>query len=332
MRYIVDVPSHLAERIRKLIESGEYVDLQEFVRVAIENQLHLQELPQGPVTEGEAADQPLHNQHLSSLLTNLPLNLLAIPARELPTLLNPQKPSSITIWGLYNRVFPAKVAIRVMYNLAALRASPSIDLKEVQSEASRSARQLGTELSYLDAKARKLHGEKMATGLPLGSRDRSTLRYEEMFVGTLGKDDTPQGLPAELGFAALIREKGKAVIGLTELGARFAKFQNPILDMEHDHQDSIFSNEEAGFLISNIKDRLPEEWSRCVAVLRAIEHGKNTPKAIETALISSKRDSDAAPTERAGILSRLTETGLIKRRRDGLNVSYSITEKGSEWT
>jgi Arc/MetJ-type ribon-helix-helix transcriptional regulator len=332
LRYIVDVPATLAERIRKLVESGEYADLQEFVRVAIENQLHLQELPAGPVTEREANGQPALNQRLSSPLVDRPLNLLALPSRELPTLLHPQKPNNTTIWGLYNRIFPAKVAIRVMCNLAALRGSPSIDLKEVQSEASRAARQLGNELSYLDARARKLHGEKMATGLPLGSRDRSTLRYEEMFVGSLGKGDTPQGLPAELGFATLLREKGKAVIGPTELGARFAKLQNPILDMEHDHQDSIFSDEEADFLISNIKDRLPVEWSRCVAVLRAIEHGKNTPNAIETALVSSKRDSDAAPTERAGILSRLTETGLIKRRREGLNVSYSITGKGGEWT
>jgi hypothetical protein len=233
---------------------------------------------------------------------------------------------------LYNRIFPAKVAIRVMYNLAALRATASIDLKELQSEASRSARQLGNELSYLDAKARKQHGEKMATGLPLGSRDKSTLRYEEMFVGSLGKGDTPQGLLAELGFAALNRQKGKAMIGSTELGARFAKFSNPILDMEHDHRGSIFSDDEVEFLMSNITDRLPEEWSRCTAVLHAIEHGKNTPKAIETALISSKRESDVAPTERAGVLSRLTEVGLIKRRREGLYVSYSITDKGRDWT
>ena len=230
---------------------------------------------------------------------------------------------------MYNRLFPAKIALRVISNLIITQSTTSLDLEQVQIQAAKEARSLGHELDYADKKTRKQHGEKLATGLPISSRDKATLRYQKMFVGSLDKNASGRGLLADLGLVIIKREKGRALIALTAQGAAFAGLKNPILDGKIDQSSSTLSEEETEFVIDQLKMKLPKEWERCRALIRLIGEGKETPKELDSALSRiDKGLGSSTSTERAGILSRLTEIGLVTRRREGLNVSYSLTERG----
>jgi hypothetical protein len=69
-------------------------------------------------------------------------------------------------------------------------------------------------------------------------------------------------------------------------------------------------------------------------VLGAISSGANTPDKLDDALEEHVSKRDEKPftrafltTQRAGVISRMIDLGLIQRIRDGINVTYTLTEK-----
>src|SRR5207249_3653530 len=89
------------------------------------------------------------------------------------------------------------------------------------------------------------------------------------------------------------------------------------------------------FYVEHIRRWMPKEWELSLAVLRSIDEGKNEPELLDPIvkgkLHDRKMGSDALITERAGVLSRLTELRLILRRRKGIRVSYALTRAGQEY-
>ncbi len=311
------------------MESGEYTDTQQFIEVAIENQLRLQDSPLGFTPTGPIDEGAPHTVSSTQQSHEFQSDLLVLPDDRVLYLQGGLERSDKTIWGLYNRIFPSKIALRVISNMTIKQSIPLLNLDEVQNEAGKAARMLGHELDYRDKKAKKQHGEKLATGLPMGSRDKATLRYQKMFVGSPNGNGSGKGLPAELGFVTIKKENGRGLIGLTERGATFARLQNPILDNQQVQSASTLSEEELEFVIRHLKERMPKEWERCRVMLRSIREGEETPRELDNALRHLDKSLDSGTsTERAGIVSRLTEIGLVTRRREGLAVFYSLTDRG----
>jgi hypothetical protein len=125
---------------------------------------------------------------------------------------------------------------------------------------------------------------------------------------------------------------------LTEPGWRFAQLSNPILDGSDRESGSKFSAEEMEFMLSHIAVAVPVEDFAFKATLSSITSGSDTPEALDAALKKylpvrkEKPFTDAfLTTQRAGVISRMADLGLVSRNRSGSNVKYLVTIRGEQF-
>jgi hypothetical protein len=80
---------------------------------------------------------------------------------------------------------------------------------------------------------------------------------------------------------------------------------------------------------------VPVEVFAYRVILGAVSDGQTSPDQIDTAM-KAYLDGQRADTlsqsflasQRSGAVSRMSDLGLIERRRDGVRVSYTATEDG----
>lgn len=334
MRYLVELPTAKVEAIKSLIDSGKYQDAQSFILTAIENQLYLEKQPIERFTPVEAQTMQSSEETCSPSLT---LSLLSRPDFEQPSNItvqdpNPEVLNAKYLWALYNRIFPVKVTLRVLLNL--LRTNPTdsgyTDLIAVTDAAASEARKLNLVLSKIDKKSHRIHGEKLSAGLPHAGH-RALERFKSHFVGAINSKGHVEGAPALLRFINIRKdEAGHPQIGITESGFRFAIMENPILDKSD--YSRVFHDEEIDFYLKHISEKLPKEYMLSMNMLKAIKNGNNTPNELVKVIhdadpnISSKE----AYAIRSSAVSRLSELGMLTRRRDGVNVRYILSKSALE--
>ena len=97
-------------------------------------------------------------------------------------------------------------------------------------------------------------------------------------------------------------------------------------------------NEEVHFLFDHIMEVVPHESFAFTTVVKSIESGANTPELLDQALghyLPTRTDSPFSPafltTQRAGVISRLSDLGLVERVRDGIKVAYAVTDQGRKY-
>jgi predicted transcriptional regulator len=333
VRYIVELPASRVEAITSLIDSGRYKDIQSFILTALENQLYLEKEPLDVFARRDFTEE----QSFAKESVQVPSSRLLALGPESAEVIAVEEPSpdvigAETLWALYNRIFPIKVTLRVLANI--LRSNPTkdgfVDLATVQDVATEQAVVLFKLLSRVDKKSHRMIGEKLTAGLPR-STDRARDRYRLHFVGSINSKSCLEGAPAILRFVNMRKdESGKAQIGLTESGIRFTEFENPILDRQ-DHSCAL-SAEEANFYMQHIAKKLEKEYRLCNVVLKAIANDHNTPDELTQIVQGQSLDleKEEAQAVRSSLVSRLSELGLLTRKRKGLNVTYVLTPRGHE--
>jgi hypothetical protein len=330
MRYLIELPTAKVEAIKSLIDSGKYQDAQSFILTAIENQLYLEKQPMECFASVEAQTVQSSEETRNSSMS---LSLLSRPRFEQSPNITVQDPdpevlSAKYLWALYNRIFPVKVTLRVLLNL--LRSNPTdssyADLITVSDAAASEARKLNMVLSKIDRKSHRMHGEKLSAGLPHAGH-RALERFKSHFVGTINSKGHVEGAPALLRLVNIRKdEAGHPQIGITESGFRFAIMENPILD-KFDYS-RVFNDEEIDFYLKHISEKLPKEYMLSMNILKAVKSGNNTPNELVRVIheadpnISSKE----AHAIRSSAVSRLSELGMLTRRREGVNVRYILSK------
>ncbi len=327
MKYLVEVDPRRWQRLQVLLEKGQYDSVNQFVAVAIENQLQY-ELQ----SDERLIERAFSIDETSTASSSLPTTPLAT---EPPLLVaTPKRISDEIVWGLYNRIFPIKITLRVLGQLLARSGGKAPNLELVREESSTKAKLIGKRLSLADRTAERISGEKWSTGLPLRRTDRSLERFKDMFVGTLSGGGTAEGFPALLGFVDLqMNSGGHSTITLTQAGYTFSQLPNPVLDENTESHTATLSSNEANFYLAHVRSVLPQEWELNLRVLGAIAEGKNTPKKVDQVLIGAApniRQSELGPT-RAGLISRMNELGLVHRKRERVNVFYVMTSQGKSY-
>jgi hypothetical protein len=332
MRYLVDLSISEVQKIKLLIDSGKYEDVQNFILTAVENQLYLEKqpiehLPPEPHMSQHFKEDSSSSQNLLST-GPLEIEMSDIVLAQEP---NPEMLSSDILWALYNRILPMKITLRVL--LSILKAKPSgdgyVDLATVADAAVEAAKKLNFALSRIDKKSHRMPGEKLSAGLP-GAGDRSSERFKFYFVGTINSRGRIEGGPATLRFVNIKRDNvGQPKIGITESGFRFAVMENPVLDKSE--YSCPFSDEEGAFYFQHISEKLPMEYKLAVNILKAIKEGNAKPNELTRVVLEAKSELSNKEAEaiRSSAVSRLSEFGLLARTRKGLNVTYSLCEKAS---
>jgi len=348
-----------------LLRLGKYRDYAEAISVAIANQLILHHQvgeSRYVVVEGSAGLQqdvaravPVPDS-TPPIAATLRIGPAFIPMlfRRNPELQNPPfgfatcpadhiamescVPVESWFFGQHNRLLPVKASVRALTNLLALQPG-GVMPEKVGAQIAQDASRLGDFLRSIDRSAGTTRDEALATAFPSSGpdTDRGRLRFANQFVASINSQGELSGLLYELKLVNFAHE-GSKNITLTEAGWRFAMLFNPLLDGLAEQSDGVlpkFNPPERSFLLEHISSRVPTERFAYKLILESVDAGANTPDLLGNAIkhhVSEPKTSDAfITTQKTGALSRMLDLGLLNRKRDGLRVSYRITETGKTY-
>jgi len=341
MRYLVDLSQQQAESIQRLMQAGKYPSVAQFISAAVENQIHIEnDIGTVPVTkEANGFDAKNH----FTPLVGLQASLTVIKGK--PQTVNPPNFSELAassygisedkswLWGQTNKLLPVKVGLRALYSF--VDDSQWADLEEFRKIAANIAANLGSTIKQYEKEKNKKRDDRISAGLPDNDNFKSKERYKSHFLGYMRKDGLMEGAMPFLRFVNLNRnDKGVVCIGLTKAGLQFAKLDNPSIKGTFDKS---FSEEEINLYLEHISKNVPGESNAIIWLLRKLKEG-----VIERTKLNSeikqgfgkiwKDASDAViNTQRAGLMARMFELELINKAKEGITVSYGISEKGEKF-
>lgn len=234
------------------------------------------------------------------------------------------------IFGQFNRLLPAKASCRALGNMLS-EESEGVELNAASVEIARSARLLGMELERRDLERGVDRDDQLAIAFPLAaSAEKGISRFANQFVGNVSNRGQLSGLLVALKLIGRTKGNRKGVVSLTEAGWNFALLKNPCIDSQGVKK---FSAEEREFLCGHIGENVPQEASAYTRIVQLANSGGDTPKKLDKVLqkfVSPSFEASASfiATQRSGVISRMTDLGLIGRERDGTRVRYVVTEYG----
>lgn len=326
MRIVYDMIEQTYRRINELVQKGHYPTLQDFLDISIANQLYLEEqaldqLPLGKRLAGRTAKEQIETTKDFKELGRNWGNLLIVETVPVTALLNQQMPFS-------NRIFPAKVAIRVLCN--TLGESRAVDYGIYSDVVSQVAVKLGTYLGTLDKKqGRSFRLQALSIGLPAAKRGDQKIairRFLEHVVGGSRHPGEYYGMLLTLGLAGMPTD---GQLGVTDDGLHFAELENPILDgppSAYGELNSCLSKKEAEFYLELVKKRLPQE-AQTMEIIREIARTNHSYPEI-CAEYTKRLGSDAGQVNISQAVStelaRLRELGVVSVRAQGLKTYYDV--------
>jgi len=349
-------------KLDSILESGEYADYAEVIASAIDNlHLLLTEVGQkGALVLGEEASETVAPPsagkrnaegtggsatsrrkgtvpELFQLREDLPRPSLATLNTEHIT---HEGGVSLHEWifGQFNKLLPAKAGVRALANLAS-EHSTGFDIDNIGELIAAEAVLLGTFLHLHDERSELPRDKALAVAFPSeGDKvEKSKARFAHHFVGSLSKHGMLSGILSSYRFLAVVDANSQTCC-LTEQGWQFAVMENAALDGRQDSPTQRFTDAEVEFLLEHISKNVPEEAWAFRAIAQAIREGADTPTEMDALLSSSvpkevKAKVSAAflSTQRSGVISRMSDIGLLTRVRDGTRVRYSMTDSGTEY-
>jgi len=329
MRYIIEISRKTAKKIGELISQGKYESFHDFLLVAVENQLFIESHELRVEKTLEPTKVPARVGVDQEKYTKMPLDLPELRT-DWGDLQHSEPPNlenlwSKYVWGQYNRIFPAKITLRVLANF--LEDRKVMDLKVLQDRASDVAAKVGPYLRRADRKSGRKRWENLSVGLPKNRRNQGAIsRFKLQFVGYMTKKGVLHGLPVSLGFVNISSEESakQHKIGITEAGEQFAKLKNPIMDSGI--LERTLSDDEAAFYISHVQSNQPYEMEAIKSIVKAIKDEHTTPDALQSQIstLNQSWSKNVLITMCTGFLSRLRELRILEMRRDGLKSHYML--------
>jgi hypothetical protein len=358
----INISERTKGELDRLLELGQYRDYSEAIEVAIANQALLHGNPHlhgdlghpaqsrsfenrvpntnaAEVTQPKSGAQPIPAVFTSRGEYMAKVKIAAFPSETVENI----REVSVDQWifGQHNKLLPVKATCRALANL--LLRDPThyegVPLSKAASEIAGEAVLLGDLLHQSDRELKIYRDDVLAFAFPRSdsaNSDKSRLRFASQFVASLTNHGVLTGLPVDLKLVNKDDSRSPKLL-LTEAGWKFAQMSNPVLDGKIDRNSKKFSDEEVEFFVDHIKTHVPAESFAIRAVLNAIASGANTPDALDDALqqfLPQRQDKPFTraflTTQRAGVISRLSDLGLLRRIRDGIKVVYAVTETGLE--
>lgn len=341
--HLINIGQKQLRTIDGLVRTGCYESIEQFVEVAIRNQIVYE--AQAAET-GSAAFQGEHRQAIQREQSNLDITRVESKKRhavkldtrptwrhvEIPiTPFSDVKPTTRPLWGQFYRFLPLKLVARL---LAQAQSEEPAQMKAFCDEVVAEARNLAHQLRLVNDMNAVKNEITFTTGFPNNKRDarKSADRFVSQYVGRVRSDGRLDGFLSALGFASLEQVNKERLIGLTASGLRFASLPNCVLD--DGTVPPLLSDDEVSFLIKHIAQQMPGERDQLQEIIKLISESTNTPMQLDRALgdfyktrYSAEKWTDAkVSVTRAGAVSRLTEMQLIRVTREGRRVIYGLED------
>ncbi len=345
MKYLVDISQKHAQKIQSLVSKGDYEGIAQFIAVAIENQLYLEEsgLPVFAEKEKDFDNTSVKESNktqsekavVSLKLTAFQANPQVVPSPSYMQLVLGQKEGNEELfwpWGQINKILPIKIGVRILFR--ELGANERILLDDFADVAVEEAVHIGERLRSHEDQLRKLRDDRISAALPKVDDEKSQTRYRAQFLTYGRKDGLLDGAMALFRFANIDAESGKHMIGITQAGVEFAKISNPVLD--EDNLDKSLNQNEIEFYLAHIKSHVKGEFAGIKLILTKINQGINERESLNSELKKEFAElwgaSDAViNTQRAGLMARMFELGLLEKEKKGIYVTYHNSDFGKSF-
>jgi hypothetical protein len=332
MMVVIDVKVEVYDAVNEVL-GGEYRTFEQFVDVALRNQLALEGTRDSreafvvpsrdepsrkvaPLTKPSADHERGEDEEWKALVRRI--SEQDVQAEATPVLVR----TDGLLWGQVNRLLPTAAGIRVLGNLLIHNSATTLTVGDWHRKATQVAIRWGAELGRLDKHAGRKRGELWATAFPT-SDSASSRRYASQFLGTPGSQG-PLGGADLLGLITFSGSDDDPRVGLTQAGAQWASLENPIFDTAH--PKSTFSVLETRFFLEHLERHLPDEYEFLQLVSELIDRGLDRT-ALDVALEKAyPMWAGYVETMRAGAIGRLHDLGLLRRVRKGQRVEYALTD------
>jgi hypothetical protein len=319
------------EKIRSLVKNGKFPSVEDFVGLAVRNQLVL-----------ESEGKPESHQSTSARVRTNRFSI-SVPS-QLPKTIDPPKLRDTIrnspLWGQVNRLAPAKFVLRSLLNYQTKSEESSVDLSRFGADAAGKASKFRIFAKRND-KVDRVRGEYLHVGFPRKTPS-SQQRFLNYYVGKAPLQKWTDSIIVGLSMANIVEtEEGSRVIGLTKEGLEFAVMQSPLIDqflIKKSQIENPFSFEEVEFLLRQIKKHRPGELDFMKFTIDAIKKGDDTPTKLKIKIfgflqmrgLEVKLTEKVANTMQVGMIGRLVEMGLIKIEKKALKSRYLSTKSGDD--
>lgn len=248
--------------------------------------------------------------------------------------------TSSPLSGHYNRFWPMKLSLRVLLNMVLTAETygdqdgwgakrESIHIEDFRERALETAIYAKKYFQQIDVRNQFTVGEEITVGLPHSSKDtanykKSEERFVSQFVGSIRNKG--KGSLCELGF--IIVDEGNGEIEMTREGLWYALTPNSIIDRTSEGLKGVgMSLEEKYYMATHIKKYLAEEWKIMKQIALEIHEMRTNPQQLDD-FIQKEYDWSTSKSNqvRNGCISRMVEMGFVKRKKEGREVSYQITQ------
>jgi hypothetical protein len=241
------------------------------------------------------------------------------------------------VLGQFNRLLPAKANARALIRLF-MESGHGMAIPATSERIAKEAAALGEYLSALDTQKGLARDDALATAFPSMGEDaeKGRTRYANQFVVYQSGRGELSGLLVDFKFVNVTGSKKERLLVPTTFAWEFARLPNPVLDGQLQQGAEKFTPEEKALLLRHILTSVPAEAFAYRAILEAVRQGHNSPDKIDAALKAyvpadrrEKLSQSFLASQRSGAISRMSDLGLIARQRDGVRVSYAVTDAGA---
>lgn len=322
--FLVNLCPRDIEQIEQLVSSGSFRDVEQFLAVAIRNQLVYEATGVTPKIEGSKSAAILDGKSPhDSQLRDFSLRRNAKISSDANG-----NPSQDPLWGQYYRFLPLKSVLRLVLN--EFGSAPFL-LEDASDLVRRHI------MSLVDCLGK--HGPargphmNLQVGFPSTKRDlgKSLDRFIVQYVGRYTSDGRLTGFPSDMGFLAGDDGENHQRIRLTAPGLTLGCMRNPVLDQEE--EPSPLSAGETHFILEYIGGAMPGEAAQISEIVHLISEGTCNPASLDKALrafyVNTGTNKGISTQEcalmRSGCISRLSELGVVLRRKEKGQMIYSLT-------
>ena len=313
MRLFTEIEPASYEEMQGLVQEGRYDSVEQFLRVAAQNQLAI-EKSEGTVEKENSQPSPEPEESGFRWGYSPPENIPTDAPFE-------ENRDEILLFSQYYRFFPLKCALYKLAEVTA-EAGGAVPFQRARTYVAEEVWPIREAIVEWEEENNIKKQNKKSTGFPK-DKDQSMMRYLDHY---LGKVRTQKGEPAgfghDLGFVSFQDTGSDWEIQLTPAGCRFIQMINPLL--EDGTSAATLSDEEQSFIVRTIRENLDEEYRFMKHVYNVLEGGEgsytNHLEEFRNFLENSPAVGDD-PSENSvrsnvgGAISRMVELDVLERGR-----------------
>ena len=333
MKLIVDIDSITYERIKSLVETGEYDSVEQFLRAGVDNQLTIEfannnhDLQAQSPSKGEnsTTDKSSPSDD-GTTVEDSGYRWSYRPSTDSP-IRSPFRADrgETLLFSQYYRFVPLKFAIVELAEKTADRGGP-IPLDSFREYIREAVIPLRDALVDWEIEAGVKKQDRFSTGFPKRDSknpDRSMKRYLDHYVGRFRREvGKPAGLGHQLAFVSIHSDDQMPTIAVTPAGRRFLELDNPLLADGPGRDRPTLSDKERDYLVAHIRRTLPWEYEFIEFVYDTVDfHEGSYAEHLDKfrMFLDQAPGFTEDPTENrirsqtAGTISRMVDLGLLER-------------------